>query len=214
MGAEISVLVVDDHELLAESVARVLDLQEDLTVVGIATDLRQALRLMRAGRPDVVLLDAALGPEDGIAAIPSLLTAHDGAKIVVLTGLPSDHVLLAAVEAGVAGFLTKSGGLPDVLAAVRQAAAGESVISSALLGRLLPLMTRRSTGSDDELSAREREVVRLVAEGLSNAQIAERLSLSTHTVRNHVSSLSRKLGAHSKLEVLSIALREGLIEPR
>lgn len=214
MGEQISVLVVDDHELLAESVARVLDLQEDLAVAGIATDLRQALRLTRTERPDVVLLDVSLGPEDGIAAIPSLLTAHGDTKIVVLTGSPSDHVLLAAVEAGVAGFLAKSGGLSDVLSAVRQAAAGESVISSALLGRLLPLVTRRSAGSGAELSAREREVVRLVAEGLSNAQIAERLSLSTHTVRNHVSSLSRKLGAHSKLEVLSIALREGLVEPR
>jgi DNA-binding NarL/FixJ family response regulator len=148
---------------------------------------------------------------DGVAAIPSLQALRPSLGVVVLTASSADHVLMAAIEAGASGFLSKTRSLDEVTAAVRAAAAGESVISPEMLARLLPRFGRGKPHTADELTEREREVLNLVAEGLSNAAIAERLVVSVHTVRNHIASLSAKLGAHSKLEALSIALRRGLL---
>ena len=162
-------------------------------------------------QPDVLLLDHRMPDGDGVAAIPSLQALRPSLGVVVLTASSADHVLMAAIEAGASGFLSKTRSLDEVTAAVRAAAAGESVISPEMLARLLPRFGRGKPHTADELTEREREVLNLVAEGLSNAAIAERLVVSVHTVRNHIASLSAKLGAHSKLEALSIALRRGLL---
>ena len=207
----IRVLIVDDHEVLAASLAMVLDAEEDITSVGVATTLEQARALIGPAHPDVVLLDHRMPDGDGVAAIPSLRAQRPALGIVVLTASSADHVLLSAIEAGASGFLSKTRSLDEVTAAVRAAAAGESVISPELLARLLPRFGRGSPHAVGELTEREREVLALVAEGLSNAAIAERLVVSVHTVRNHIASLSGKLGAHSKLEALSIAVRRGLL---
>ena len=116
------------------------------------------------------------------------------------------------MEAGAAGFIAKTQRLDDVIAGVRAAAQGESVVSAKLLTRLLPRLHRQSGGGRTELTEREREILDLLARGLSNADIAQQLTISVHTVRNHVANLSAKLGAHSKLEVLAIAVREGLVD--
>jgi len=208
-----TVLLVDDHAVLAESLAALLGTQPDLEVVGLATTLAEAGGLMESRCPDVVLLDVALPDGDGIAAMPALLERHRDARIVVLTGTTSDRVLVAAVEAGAAGFLSKSGGVRRVVDTVRAAAADEVVLPEETLERLLPLMQQRADERHVRLTGREVEVLQLVAEGLTNAAIAERLVVSLHTVRNHVARISRKLGAHSKLEALSIALRQGLVTP-
>jgi DNA-binding NarL/FixJ family response regulator len=207
----IRVLVVDDHEVLASSLAMVLDAEDDITVAGVATTLGQARAQLATTDPDVVLLDHRMPDGDGVAMIPELRAVHPSTGVVVLTASAADHVLITAIEAGASGFLSKTRSLEEVTAAVRAAAAGESVISPELLARLLPRFGRGKVNSADELTEREREVLGLVAEGLSNAAIAERLVVSVHTVRNHIASLSAKLGAHSKLEALSIALRSGLI---
>ena len=112
---------------------------------------------------------------------------------------------------GAAGFVSKTRGLSEVTAAVRAAASGESVISPEMLARLLPRLQRGGSANRSELTEREREVLSLLADGLSNAAIADKLTVSVHTVRNHISNLSAKLGAHSKLEALSIAVRDGLL---
>jgi DNA-binding NarL/FixJ family response regulator len=208
-----TVLLVDDHAVLAESLSVLLTSQPDLEVVGTARTLAEAGRLVESSRPDVVLLDVALPDGDGIAAIPSLLRRHASARIVVLTGTTSDRALVSAVEAGAAGFLSKSGGVRRVVDTVRAAAADEAVLPEDTLERLLPLMKQRGEEARVGLTDREVEVLQLVAEGLTNAAIAERLVVSLHTVRNHVARISRKLGAHSKLEALSIALRQGLVTP-
>lgn len=208
-----TVLLVDDHAVLAESLSALLGTQADLDVVGTARTLAEAHRLVGSCRPDVVLLDVALPDGDGIAEIPALLERHPGARIVVLTGTTSDRVLVAAVEAGAAGFLSKSGGVRRVVDTVRAAAADEAVLPEATLERLVPLMQQRAEERQVRLTDREVEVLQLVAEGMTNAAIAERLVVSLHTVRNHVARISRKLGAHSKLEALSIALRQGLVTP-
>lgn len=210
----VRVLLVDDHEVLATSLAAMLDREPDLTSVGIAPTLEKARALIRSSTPDVLLLDHRLPDGDGVAALPGLLALRPTMKVVVLTASAADHVLVSALEAGAAGFLSKTRSLGEVTAAIRAAATGEAVISPEMLARLIPRLHRTSRGGappGNDLTEREREVLGLLAEGLTNAAIAEKLVVSVHTVRNHIANLSSKLGAHSKLEALAIAVREGLL---
>lgn len=213
-GPPVRVLIVDDHEILAASLAQVLDAEPDLLSVGVAGTLERARSLVATTAPDVILLDQRLPDGEGVAAIGELRALRPSVQVVILTASAADHVLVAAIEAGAAGFVSKTRGIADVTAAVRSAAAGEAVISPELLARLLPRLHRSGRAAHNDLTEREREVLGLLAEGLSNAGIAQRLTVSIHTVRNHVANLSAKLGAHSKLEALSIAVREGLLPGR
>jgi DNA-binding NarL/FixJ family response regulator len=206
----IRVLVVDDHEVLSGSLALVVDAEKDMESVGIARDLGEARTRVVKRAPDVILLDRRLPDGDGIEAIADLRRLRPEAKVVVLTASDNDQVLVQAIEAGASGFLSKSRGIGEVIGAVRSAAAGEAVISGEMLTRLLPKLTRNG-GPSVDLTPREQDVLELLAEGKSNAAIAEALFVSVHTVRNHVANLSSKLGAHSKLEALSIAVRRGLL---
>lgn len=210
--ATVRVLLVDDHQMFAASLAHALESEPDLRIVGQATSLAEALRLVAASAPDVVLLDHRLPDGDGVGAITDLHGIRPSAKIVVLTATASDRVLVAALEAGAAGLIAKTQPLDDVITGVRAAAQGESVVSAKLLSRLLPRLNRQNGGGGAELTEREREILDLLAKGLSNADIAQQLTISVHTVRNHVANLSAKLGAHSKLEVLAIAVRRGLVD--
>jgi DNA-binding NarL/FixJ family response regulator len=210
--ATVRVVVVDDHQMFAASLAQALQSEPDLLVVGQATSIAGARDLMASAAPDVVLLDHRLPDGDGVGAIADLHRIRPSAKIVVLTASASDRVLVAAMEAGAAGYIAKTQRLDEVLAGVRAAAEGESVVSAKLLSRLLPRLQRRNQAGGTVLTEREREILDLLAKGMSNADIARQLTISVHTVRNHVANLSAKLGAHSKLEVLSIAVREGLVE--
>jgi two-component system, NarL family, response regulator DevR len=189
----IRVLIIDDHEVLASSLAMVLDAESDITAIGVATTLKQARELIASTRPDVLLLDHRMPDGDGVAAIPQLRALRPTLGIVVLTASAADHVLLSAIENGASGFLSKTRSLDEVTAAVRAAAAGESVISPELLARLLPRFGRGKVQSPDELTEREREVLALMAEGMSNAAIAERLVVTQRAVEKHVNAIFRKL---------------------
>ena len=204
-------MIVDDHDVLALALAQVLDSEPDLTVVGTARTIVEARGLVTSALPDVVLMDHRLPDGDGIAAISELRTLRSTTKYVVLTASTSDYALVSAIEAGASGFLSKSRGVDEVRSAVRAAHAGEAVISPEMLARLLPRLNRAREPNRTDLTDREQEVLTLLAEGLSNAVIAARLYVSVHTVRNHVANLSAKLGARSKLEALSIAVRLGLL---
>jgi len=210
----IRVLIVDDHDVFASSLAQVLELEADLRSLGTASSIAEARTMIPTTLPDVVLMDHRLPDGDGIAAISELQPLRHSAKFVVLTASTADHVLVTAIEAGASGFLSKSRSLDEVRSAVRAAHSGEAVISPELLARLLPRLNRRREPSRVELTERELEVLGLLAEGLTNSEIAERIVVSVHTVRNHVANLSAKLGAHSKLEALSIAIRRGLLSDR
>ena len=211
----VRVLVVDDHDVLATALAQSLDHEPDLTSVGVAGSLEKARQLIHTTAPDVVLLDHRLPDGDGVSALGELLDLRPGLKVVVLTASVADHVLVSAIQGGASGFLSKTRSLTEVTAAIRAAHSGEAVISPEMLARLLPRLQRGgSQQRREELTEREREVLALVAEGLTNAAIAEQLVVSVHTVRNHIANLSAKLGAHSKLEALSIAVREGLLPDR
>ena len=210
----IRVLIVDDHDVFASSLAQVLALEPDLLTVGTAHSITEARTLIPHALPDVVLMDHRLPDGDGVEAIVELKLLRQATKYVVLTASTADHVLVSAIEAGASGFLSKSRSLDEVRSAVRAAHSGEAVISPELLARLLPRLNRHREPGRVELTERELDVLALLAEGLANSEIAARLVVSVHTIRNHVANLSAKLGAHSKLEALSIAIRKGLLPDR
>lgn len=210
---QVGVLVVDDHEMFSDSVRLALSQEQGLQVVGTATSLAAARAAVATLRPDVVLLDHRLPDGKGAEAITELKALHPEAKVVILTAAADDGVLVAATEAGCAGLLLKTSSLDELVSAVRVAAAGEILVSPALLGRLLGRLHRERDTAESTLTAREQEILEYVAQGLTNSAIAERLTISVNTVRNHVQNILAKLGAHSKLEALSIAVREGLVRP-
>ena len=214
MSEKIRVLVVDDHEVLAGSLAHALGDEDDIVPVGVAGSLARAKELIPTTTPDVILLDHRLPDGTGVDAIGELRELRPSVAVVVLTASPAEQVMLGAIQAGASGFLSKTRSLSEVTGAVRAAAAGEAVISPEMLARLLPRMQRGNASTPTALTEREREVLSLLSEGLTNAAIADRLFVSVHTVRNHVANLSAKLGARSKLEALSIAVREGLLPDR
>lgn len=209
LGDPIRVLVVDDHALVTEALSLVLGRATDLEVVAIARNAGEAERLAATHEPDVVVMDYRLPDSDG-ATVAGRIRAHrSDVQVVMLTGDGSDAALRAAVDAGCTGFVTKSQAIEEIEDAVRAAHAGEASIPPALLARLLPAL-RPGGSAAQQLTPREREVLQLLADGLSNQRIAEHLVLSVSTVRNHVQSILRKLGAHSRLEAVTIGVREGV----
>lgn len=208
----IRLLIVDDHEVFATSLARAIGDDPTIKVVDTVSSGNAARQATLHG-VDVVLMDFRLGDEDGVLLTTTLLGAYPDLAIVMLTATADEAVLSRALDAGCVGFVTKSEPLETVVAAVTRAAAGESVISPALLARLLARSRRDGPHSGHDLTTREMEVLGLIVAGLTNQQIADQLFVARDTVRNHVASILSKLGAHSKLQAASIAVRRGLIPP-
>lgn len=206
----ITVLIVDDHKMFAQSLQALLGSEPDLQVVGAATTLAAARAVVATEPVDVVLMDLRLPDGSGIDGVRALRSLSPASRVLVLTAHAADDTLLDAVAAGAAGYLTKDLDAAALVAAIRAAASGETLVPPAVLARLLPRLSAPPPDTA-ELTAREREILALFVEGLTNADIAERLGVSVHTVRNHVQNLLAKLGAHSKLEALAIALRRGLV---
>jgi putative two-component system response regulator len=209
----VRVLLVDDHEIFAESLTRLLSGKEGIRVVGRAGTCAQAHRALALHRPDVVLMDFELPDGDGATAAREMRMALPTVKVIMLTARTDDETLARALEAGCSGFVTKTESTDKLIKAIRGAHIGEYLVPpdrlQQLLGRMAP--TRRGLGST--LTRRELEVLRMLAAGLSNKEIAKRLFLSTHTVRNHVQRILNKLQAHSKLEAVAVATREGVLRP-
>lgn len=208
----IRVLVVDDHAMVAEGMATILGDQDDIDVVAVAGTVADALRLAATRDPNVVVMDYRLPDGQGTEAARRIREEDPRVQIVMVTASGHDTVLADALDAGCAGFVTKDRAADDVVAAVRAAHAGEATIPPAMLARLLPRLrsNRRDVGV---LTPREQEILQLLAQGLSNSDITERLVVSPSTVRNHVQNILRKLDAHSRLEAVATAVREGLVRP-
>lgn len=215
-AARVSVGIVDDHQAFAEALALVIDREPDLRSGGLAHTCAEARALVAAARLDILLLDVALPDGDGLALLPELLPA--GPPVLVLTAYSEDQTLLRALEAGASGFLGKNRPVAEVLAAIRQAAHGEMVIPKSLLISLLARMRQRPlpSGADLDqaaLTAREKDILQCLARGLSTSAIVDQLHISTMTVRTHIRNLTSKLGAHSRLEAVALAIRQKIIEP-
>jgi DNA-binding NarL/FixJ family response regulator len=210
--AAFRIVLVDDHRMFTSSVAAALADEDDLEIVGEAGTLQDAVRTVRQEQPDIVLLDQNLPDGVGVSVIPTLLENSAASRVIMLTASMDEDVLAGAVAAGCAGFVLKASPFEELLGAIRLVAAGEVHIPPALLARLLPRLRQQAPSLGGDLTPRELEVLALLAEGLTNAEIARRLVISPLTARNHVSNLQAKLGVHSKLEALAVAMREGLID--
>ncbi|MFE0098758.1 response regulator [Streptomyces sp. NPDC059009] len=203
----IRVLVVEDERALAEALAIAIGIESDLECVAAVGTVDEALREAARRPPTVTLMDIHLPGTDGIEGSRLLKAAHPGTRVVFLTADPRPDQLMRAVAAGASGFLAKHSAFRDVLAAIRSTAQGKLLVEESAL--------RRADGAPGGgLTAREHEVLVLLARGQDLKTIAERLVLSRHTVRGHVKSVLAKLGAHSQLEAVVTATRRGILPGR
>lgn len=208
------VVVIDDHTTLAELLAMALSEQDDIDCVGHAATAEAGLRLVALTRPDVVLMDFGLPDLDGVRATARLLADHPEIRVVILTAATDPHLIAQAAAAGAVAFVPKSGGLAEVLAAVRNSRSGNMVVDAGLLGTILdtPRGAIRPAAGGPVLTPREREVLELLGLGLDVRRSAKKLGISLHTCRGHVKSLLAKFSCHSQLEVVVAATRIGLID--
>ncbi len=208
----IRVVLVEDHDMVAEAIGMALDRASGMEVVARSRSIDSALAATRRCRPDVVVLDRRLPDGDGVSAIGRLREEAEHARVLVLTGEATASVATRVIEAGGAGLVLKSSRLDELEAAVRQVAAGEVVFAPGLLGGALDRLTGRAPAVGATLTPRERETLLLLAEGLSTGEVGERLGVAHNTARNHVQRVLEKLGARSKLEAVAIARREELLD--
>ena len=213
----IRVLLVDDHQLLTGSLSQLLQREPDIDVVGVAGTVNDAKQLAR-DRLDVVLMDYRLPDGTGAEAARAIKARWPGARIVMLTGLNDDETILESIQAGADGYLTKDRAVDEVVSAVRQAHAGETLLPRAvIMGIAQRVAAARDRGGDrrqiEPLTPRELEVLRALVEGLSTPEICDRLFIAPNTLRTHVQNIMGKLRVHSKLEAVAFALRNRLVEP-
>ncbi|HVX44632.1 MAG TPA: response regulator transcription factor [Mycobacteriales bacterium] len=217
----VRVLLVDDQPLLRTGFRMILEAEEDICVVAEAGDGRQALERARAVRPDVVLMDIRMPHMDGVEATRELLRTDEHARVLILTTFDLDEYVLNALRAGASGFLSKDVPAEDVVAAVRCVSAGDAVVAPRILRRLLTRFAALpTTGGSNAMSAllatltdREREVLALLARGLSNAEIAAELVLSETTVKTHIGHLLTKLALRDRVQAVVFAYESGLVRP-
>ena len=210
LSRTIRVFIIDDHRMFTQAVAAALAEEPDMEVVDTVENLANARRRLEEIEVDVILLDQRLPDGQGTHAAAELRAIRPGAKVVLVTAAMEPSVLNEALAAGCAGFVTKGDSIDALAAAVRAAASGATPVSPAMLTRLTK-PDPNGLALTEPLTPRETAVLLFLADGMSNEEIAKRLFISIHTLRNHIQSIISKLGAHSKLEAVSIAIREGLI---
>jgi DNA-binding NarL/FixJ family response regulator len=215
------VLLVDDERLVRSGFRLLLDLEEDVTVVGEATTGTEAVEQARVARPDVVLMDIRMPRMDGIQATRAITAAPGlrAVRILILTTYDTDAYVFEGLQAGASGFLLKDAGPAELLHGIRVVAAGESLLAPRITRRLIAQFTARRSADQaagEQLSVltnREREVLALVGQGMSNDEIGAALFLSPATARTHVSHAMVKLGARDRAQLVVIAYRTGLVTP-
>lgn len=210
----ITVVLVDDEPMVRQGLRTILESDDGIRVVGEAEDGAGAVSVVRATRPDVVCMDVRMPGVDGIRATELLRALDPPPRVLVVTTFSSDDHVLDALRAGAAGFLLKRARAEEVVSAVRAVATGDQLLYPEAV-RTLALRHRapRPDPAAFDLTVREREVLGLVAEGLSNAEIAARLVLGVETVRTHVAKVLAKLGARDRTQAVVIAYTRGLVEP-
>jgi len=219
MTERLRVMLVDDDDLMRSGLRAILDSDAAIEVIAEAEDGRRAVQRARHHRPDVVLMDVRMPDLDGIAATTELLAEAPTTKVIILTTFEIDEYILGALRAGASGFLLKRSSPEELIAAIHTVADGEALLSPSVTRRLIeqvashPTLGRNPDPRIDELTAREREVLELVAQGLSNAEIATALTLERTTIKTHVQRILAKLGARDRIEVVIAAYEWGLVIP-
>jgi DNA-binding NarL/FixJ family response regulator len=216
----IGIVVADDHEVVRTGFAAMLGTQPDFNVLGTAGDGAEAVRACRELRPDVVLMDIRMPGTDGIEATRQLTLDDQAPRVLILTTFDLDEYVFDALRAGASGFLLKEATASQLYAAVRVVAAGDSLLAPGVTRRLISEFARISPPAAvpqpsalAALTPRETEVLRLVAEGLSNIEIATRLTVTEDTVKTHVSRLLAKLGLRDRVQAVVTAYESGLVVP-
>jgi DNA-binding NarL/FixJ family response regulator len=214
----IRVLIADDQALVRTGFRVILDAEPDLEVVGEAGDGRETVELVPQKRPDVVLMDIRMPNLDGIEATRRLTALPRAPRVLMLTTFDLDEYVYEALRAGASGFLLKDAGADELLHAVRVVAAGEALLSPSITRRLIADYARRPPASEQpaalaELTPRELEVLRLLARGLSNGEIARELVLGEATVKTHVARVFQKLDLHDRAQAVVLAYETGLVVP-
>ena len=219
-GATIKVLLADDQALVRAGFRSLLDAQPDIEVVGEAADGEEAIRLTSEHEPDVVLMDVRMPGTDGLVATRTIAADERlaGVRVVILTTFGLDEYVFEAIRSGASGFLVKDTEPDELVQAVRVVAGGDALLSPGITRRLIEEFAARakephSVDSLEQLTDREREVVALVAAGLSNEEIAERLFVSPATAKTHVSRAMGKLGARDRAQLVVLAYESGLVRP-
>ena len=214
---KIKILVVDDHAIVREGVRMILAKENDLEVVGEAGDGQQALELTERVRPDVVIMDISMPGMGGIEATQTVRARHPEVQVLALTMHEDETYVFQLLRAGAAGYVLKRAAAQDLVQAVRAAAKGEAFLYPSIARKVVEDYLRRvETGEEreryDGLTTREKEILTLIAQGLSNQQIAEKLFISIKTVQTHRAHILEKLGLHDRTELVRYAIRKGLIE--
>ena len=204
-------VIVDDHQLVSDGLGMLLDGEPDMEVCGYGRSVAEAIRLAHQTDPDLVVMDFHLPDGTGLDAAIAIRRVRPDMRFVFLTRDDSVTARVAAVEAGAGAFVHKSRAASDLIEAVRQVGNGASLISPSMIASLLSRNGQLGV-KRDSLTAREREVLRLMAEGASSREIADRLGISYATVRSHIRSFDTKLGVHSKIEAVAAAREMNIIE--
>ena len=208
------VLIADDQTLFRSGLARLLDGDDRVTVVGEAVDGLEAVKLAAALKPDVVLMDIKMPNIDGIEATRRIVAESPKSKVLMLTTFEADNHVIQALKAGASGYVLKDSEASAIVSSILAVVAGERVMASAVANRVLEMLTGATTPKEfyDGLTAREVEILKMLATGMANKQIAYKLKISEKTVRNHVSNMYEKLGIYDRAQAVLYAVRKGLVE--
>ena len=208
------ILIADDQTLFRSGLARLLEEDPHVQVVGQAADGEEVVKQAASLKPDVVLMDLKMPNLDGIEATRKILAEHPEIKILILTTFDADSFVLQALRAGASGYVLKNSQPAAIVSSILAVLAGERVMASAVANRVLDLLTGTTTPKEfyDGLTARELDILKLLAIGQANKQIARRLEISEKTVRNHVSHMYEKLHIYDRSQAVLYAVRKGLVE--
>jgi DNA-binding NarL/FixJ family response regulator len=208
----IHIVVVDDHPIVRDGLVAVLSTQPDFEVVGEASSGPEAIQCVGASRPDVILLDLEMPDMDGVETLQRLREIDPALRVIVFTAFDTDERIVKAVQAGAQGYLLKGVPRDEIFNAIRVVHAGGALLQPVIASKLLRQVSRDAQPEPDPLTERELEVLRLMAQGQMNKEIAAALVISERTVKFHVSAILSKLGAGNRTEAVTLAAQQGLIE--